>query len=177
MVQTRDDLGKPRIVQLVHRTGERQHGYLVPMTRDLHTGEVEDIVKAFAKALPELDFEVEINETKLIAITPGEIPLDVAKHAALCTAVTKQQHEPWVAARIEHGWRYGTKFDQRAKTRPLIRPWDQLPAQFQKPNLNPLHKLLKRVNDDGYDLVQPDDWKRHLPKLRKGSPGHSLELD
>ena len=97
VVQMRDDLGNPRIVQPVHRTGERQHGYLVPLTRDLHPGEVEVIVKAFAKALPELVFEVETNETKLIAITPGEIPLDVAKHAALCTAEAKQQHEAWVA--------------------------------------------------------------------------------
>jgi hypothetical protein len=134
VVQTQDDSG--RIAQLVHRARQHQHCYLIPITRDLHPGEVETIVRAFAKTMPEIDFEVETNETKLIAITPGEIPLNAAKHIAQRTAVAKQQHEAWVAARIEHDWRYGTKFDQQAKTHPLIRPWDQLPARFQKPNLH-----------------------------------------
>ena len=176
VVQTRDDHGNPRIVQLVHRTREHQHCYLVPLTRDLHPGEIETIVRAFAKAMPDMDFEVETNETKLITITPGEIPVDAAKHVALCMALAKQQHEAWMAARTEHGWRYGTKFDPRDKTHPLIRPWDQLPAKFQKPDLNPLQKLLKRMNDDGYDVLQADDWKKQLRKHRKGIPGWPLKL-
>jgi hypothetical protein len=169
VVQSRDDSGQPRIVQLVHRTREHQHCYLVPLTRDLHPGEIETIVRAFAKIMPELDFEIETNETHLITTAAGEISVDAAKHVALCTALAKQQHEAWVAARTEHGWRYGTKLDRRAKTHPLIRPWDQLPARFQKPDLNPLQKLLKRVNDDGYDVLEPDEWKKRVRKTRKGT--------
>ena len=51
ITQTQDDKGQPKSVQLVHRTREHQHCYLVPLTRDLHGGEIETIVREFANAM------------------------------------------------------------------------------------------------------------------------------
>jgi len=165
-VPTTDDKGRPRTVQLVHRKAGKQHCYLVPLTRDLRDAEVEPIVQRYAEMQPKLNFDVETNETKLVAKDYGEIPLDSAKHVALCMALAKQQHEDWMRERSDAGWRYGTKFDQRAKTHPLLRPWDQLPDRYRKPNVSLPQTLLNLLNSHGYAVLHREDLDRLLDRLR-----------
>ena len=166
VVPATDDSGRPTSVQLVHRKMGKKHGYLVPLTRDLRDSEVEPIVRRFATLEPDLDFEVETNETKLIARDCGEIPMDTAKHVALCMALAKQQHEEWVHERTDAGWRYGTKHDARAKTDPLIRPWDQLPDRFRKPNHKLPQTLLNLLNSHGYAVLHKEELDRLLDALK-----------
>lgn len=163
-----DDSGRPSSVQVVHRKSGKHHYYLVPLTRDLRDSEIEPIVQRFAK-LTDLDFEVETNETKLIAKDYGEIPLDTAKHVALCMALAKQQHEDWVRERTDAGWRYGTTFDKHAKTHPLLRPWDQLPDRFRKPNLKLPQTLLDLLNSHGYAVLHREELDRLLDMLKDDS--------
>src|SRR5262245_58247642 len=80
LMQASDDAGRPRGVQLVHRTRGTTHCYLVPIGRDLNAGEVDAIVLAFAEQTPDLDFDVETSAAILVANDPGAIPLDAAKH-------------------------------------------------------------------------------------------------
>ena len=166
VVQAVDD-GRVTSVQVVHRkTSDKQHSYLVPLTRDLRDDEVEPIVQRFAKIAPDLDFEVETNETKLIAKDYGEIPMDAAKHVALCMALAKQQHEDWLRDRSDAGWRYGTKHNGRDKTDPMIRPWDQLPDRFRKPNLKLPQTLLDLLNSHGYAVLHREELDRLLDLLK-----------
>ena len=160
-----DDSGRPSSVQVVHRKSGKHHYYLVPLTRDLRDAEVEPIVKRFAKVAGDLDFEVETNETKLIAKDCGEIPMDTAKHVALCMALAKHQHEDWMRERTDAGWRYGTTFDTRAKTHPLIRPWDQLPDRFRKPNMKLPQTLLDLLNSHGYAVMHREELDHLLAML------------
>lgn len=157
-----NDKGRPSSVQVVHRKTNNHHSYLVPLTRDLREDEIEPIVQHFAKVASDLDFEVETNETKLIAHDYGEIPLDSAKFTGLCMALAKQQHEDWLRDRADAGWRYGTKFDDREKTHPLIRPWDQLPDRFRKPNINLPQTLLNFLNSHGYAVLHQEDLENLL---------------
>lgn len=165
VVRAIDDTGRPTSVQMVHRKTAKQHCYLVPLTRDLRDAEVEPIIQRFAKLAPELDFEVETNETKLTAQDCGEIPMDTAKHIALCMALAKQQHEEWVRERTDAGWRYGTEYDKREKTHPLIRPWDQLPERFRKPNTALPQTLLSLLNSHGYAVLHREELDRLLNLL------------
>jgi RyR domain len=165
VVPTTDDEGRPRTVQLVHRKIDKQHCYLVPLTRDLREAEVEPIVRRFALLQPKLDFEVETNETKLVAKDYGEIPLDSAKHVALCMALAKQQHEDWMRERSDAGWRYGIRYNQQAKTHPLLQPWDQLPERHRKPNVNLPQLLLQLLNSHGYAVLHREDLDRLLDRL------------
>jgi hypothetical protein len=161
-VPTSDPHGRPTTVQLVHRRCDDRECYLVPVSRDLGVGEVDVIVEAFAAMQPDLDFEVETNDTKLIAQDYGEIPLDAAQHVALCLALAKHQHEDWVRERTDAGWRYGVVFDAQHKTHPLIRPWDQVPDRFKNPNMGLPQTLLTLLNSHGYSVLARDDLDRLL---------------
>lgn len=161
MVHTSDNDGNPATVRLIHRTTDEGHGYLVPLTRDLRASEIDKIVHAFAEVEPKLDWDIETNETRLVAQESGEIPLDAARHAAVCTAIAKQRHEDWVRERSDAGWRYGTKFDPDNKTDPLIRPWDQLPDRFRQPDMRAAQPILDLLNAHGY-VVIPQEELDHL---------------
>lgn len=161
-----NDDGRPASVQMVHRKTDDHHSYLIPLTRDLREEEVEPIVQRFAKAAPDLNFEVETNETKLISKEVGEIPMDAAKHHELCMALAKQQHEHWFHDQSEAGWRYGTKYNERQKTHPLMRPWDQLPERFRKPNHKLPQTLLDFLNSHGYAVLHREELDRLLDLLK-----------
>lgn len=40
----------------------------------------------------------------------------------------KEQHDAWVADKLENGWRFGVEKDPDAKTHPCLVDYDQLPA-------------------------------------------------
>lgn len=159
-----DDKKSPTTVQLVHRITDSRHCYLVPLARNLRAAEVDRIVQAFATEVPDLDFEVETNETKLMAQEHGGLALDAAQHLALCLALAKQQHEDWVRDRSDNGWRYGVKFSRSEKTDPLMRPWDQIPERFRKPDLNLPQTMLNLLSNHGYAVLPSKDLERLLRK-------------
>ena len=81
----------------------------------------------------------------------------MATHLALCTALAKQRHTDWVRERTDAGWRYGVTFDQTEKTAPLLRPWEQLPDQYRRPDLNLPQTLITGLNDQGYVVISRAD--------------------
>jgi hypothetical protein len=166
-VNTVNKKGKPKSVCLIHRTtDDDKHSYLVPLTRDLSEDEVAQIVKEFAEDKPKLDFDIETNDTKLLAKDHAGISLDAAKHVALCTALSKRKHEDWTRERADAGWRYGTKFDADEKTHPLLMPWDQLPDRYREPDMHWPQKLVSMLNDQGYAVIEKGELERLLAILR-----------
>lgn len=159
-ISVTDDDNTRHVVRLVHQTHPEGHSYVIPLTRDLRPSEIDAIVAQFADEQPELDFDVETNETRLRTRDHDEIPIDAAKHLALCLAMAKQKHEAWVRERTSAGWRYGIAFDPQDKTHPLLRPWDQLPKRYQAPDLNWPQQLLALLNDNGYIVIAREDLDR-----------------
>jgi RyR domain len=156
-VTVRDDGDIRHVVRLIHQTMAHTHAYLVPLTRDLRVSEVDNIVEQFAINQPALDFQVETHETRLRAKDDDAIPLDAAKHLALCIALAKQQHESWLRERSGCGWRYGITFDVEEKTHPLLRPWDQLPEHYKIPDLDWPQQLIGMLNANGYVVIARDE--------------------
>jgi hypothetical protein len=164
-VATLDDAGNQHDVHMIHRETDLGHEYLVPISRDLSVAEIDKIVEAFADLMPERDFDVETHESKLLAKDHSEIPLDAAKHVALCTALSKHRHEEWTRERTSAGWRYGTKYSAKHKTHPLLRPWDQLPERYRVPDLSWPQKLVSMLNDYGYAVLHKEELDRLLAML------------
>lgn len=159
-ITTKDDEGSSKTVSLVHQEGKR-HCYVIPLTRDLSNNEIDEIIQGFSGLETDLsDFDVETNETRLMADDKPPISMDAAKHLQLCTALAKHKHEEWVRERTDAGWRYGTKFDPDEKTHPLLRPWDQIPDRFRQPDMDWPQKLVHMLNDQGYAVISKDDLKR-----------------
>jgi hypothetical protein len=166
-ISVQDDDHTRHVVRLVHQTLEHAHAYLIPLTRDLRSSEIDEIVYQFAVEQPALDFDVETNQTRLRAKDDDAIPLDAAKHLALCVALAKQDHESWLHERTNAGWHYGLEFDVEAKTHPLIRPWDQLPERYKVPDLNWPQKLVSMLNDNGYVVLAREELETllHVPPI------------
>lgn len=159
------------VTRLIHQVrGDNRHAYVIPLTRNLHPSEVDQIVEIFAKAHPSLDFDVETNDTRLRAKDDGMLPIDSKQHLALCLAFAKQQHEDWLRERGDAGWRFGEAFDADAKTHPLLRPWDQLPDRYKQPDLDWPQKLVSLLNANGYVVLQRETLDRLM------SHGGSVEM-
>jgi len=165
-VQIVDPGGASRAVAMVHRESEDRHAYLIPLTRDLSDEETRVIVEAFATEHPDLDFDVETNETVLVPRDRQAIQLDADRHLALCMALAKQRHEDWVRERTDAGWRYGPTFSLRDRTHPLLRPWDQIPDRYRAPDLTWPQKLVDLLNDQGYAILSKEDLERLIGALR-----------
>lgn len=161
-----DDQSQRHGVRLIHQTlSNDSHAYLIPLCRDLVNSEIEQIVYAYASLEPNLDFDIDTNQTALSVAEEDSIPLDVASHLALCTALAKQRHTDWVRERTDAGWRYGMRFDQTEKTSPLLRPWEQLPDQFRRPDLNMPQTLISSLNDQGYVVISRADLDQLLGRV------------
>lgn len=161
-----DNKGRPTAVVLIHKVSDNTNSYMIPLSRDLNENEIEEIVERFAQTKPDLDFDIETNETKLTTKNNKGISLDAAKHLALCVALEKAKHENWVRERTNGGWRYGTEFNSDEKTHPLILPWDQLPDRFKQPDMDWPQKLVSMLNDNGYAIIPKEDLTNLLKLLR-----------
>jgi len=165
-IQTVDDKGQPRGVKIVRREYRKKQSYLVPLTRDLLPDETEEIVNAFANKHPEMDFDIETNQTRLTASQRHAISVDQTKYLELCTALAKHKHEDWIRERSDAGWRYGTNFSMVNKTNPLIMPWDQLPDRYRVPDMELPQKLVDVLGEYGYAVVSQDEIAKLLALLK-----------
>ncbi|RYD68677.1 MAG: hypothetical protein EOP83_00225, partial [Verrucomicrobiaceae bacterium] len=95
---------------------------------------------------------------------------DQDRYVSLCTAWAKRQHDQWVKDREANGWRYGTTLSMSEKTNPLLRPWDQLPEKYRKPDLDEPQALLDLLNDQGYAVVTKGELQAMLNLMRISNP-------
>jgi hypothetical protein len=170
-IPTTDDKGMPRTVCLVHRETSQKHLYLVPLTRDLSESEAAKIVAAFTQVAPDGEFEVETSASHLATQDAAEtdVVFDEDKYHTLCMAWAKRQHETWMKSRVDQGWRYGTELSMDHKTNPLLRPFDQLPDQYRKPNLEEPQALLDLLNDQGYAIITKEELASMLTLMRQAA--------
>lgn len=170
-IPTTDDRGLPQTVCLVHRETSAKHFYMIPLTRDLEDEETAAIVAAFSALGIDGDFEVEASASHLSAPEQPEtgVVIDENKYLELCMAWAKRQHELWMKDRIEQGWRYGTELSISSKTNPLLRPFEQLPDQYRKPNLDEPQALLDLLNDQGYAVITRDELASMLSLMRQSA--------
>ena len=168
-VQTTDEHGTLRSVSLVHREHKGSHEYMIPLTRDLIDREAEPMVKHFAGAHPEHDFEVEVSSSEAALVGKGQ-SIEVAdnKYTDLCIAWAKKQHEDWMRDRVDAGWRYGPTISLSNKTHPLIRQWHELPDQFKKIDIEQPQSLLDLLNDQGYAVIARTELDGMLKLLKGG---------
>lgn len=160
-VSATDNDNKPQSVAMIHRVSEDDaHSYLVPLARDLSDDEVTRIVEAFAADHPDIDFDVQTQAMRLTAREKNALTLDQEQHMMLCMAMAKQQHEDWMRERSDAGWRYGPSFSPAHKTHPLLRPWDQLPDRFRKPDMDWPQKLVSMLNGQGYAVIRKDELEK-----------------
>ena len=60
---------------------------------------------------------------------------DMSKHDfpnSSYLAYARQAHNQWIQAKMREGYRYGLNMSINEKTHPAMRPWDDLPKEYQR---------------------------------------------
>jgi len=110
---------------------------MVPLTRDLDGDEGEVIVTAFDMMGPkDVDWEIEASNLFDSNLDrPGfdfEFSASEEDKNEMRETVGKFVHSRWVENKITNGWRYGPMVDQKERTHPALRPWEQLPREHKR---------------------------------------------
>lgn len=160
--------GNPTNICMVHRTADKKHEYVISLTRDMTEGETEAVVNAWDAYYPQGDMDIEISAAQIERLdqkAPSvRVPND--EYLGLCVELAKKHHEDWMRDRTDQGWRYGTTVSLKNKTHPLLRPWDQLPAQYRKIDQDTPERVLALLNDQGYAVIKKEELDSLLRLIR-----------
>ena len=115
--------------------GGSMQSLAVPLSRDLDSSEGEVIVTAMEMMGPEIDWEIEASNLYQDDGVPGfdfEFQADPEELEEMKNTVGKFVHSRWVENKTTEGWRYGPLVDQKERTHPALRPWEQLPKEYRR---------------------------------------------
>jgi hypothetical protein len=82
-------------------------------------------------------------------IAPFELAADMIEHLA------EREHERWMTAMIDDGWRHGERSDT-LKTHPDLRPWDELDEDARDKDRNPIRQLPRILELTGFRIQSGD---------------------
>lgn len=163
-----DNDGEPQqVVMVAQELGDGRHGYCVPLARDLLDHEVAKIANAFAARETKLDFDVDTSKTDVVIPQRQTLPFQKEEMLALSSEIAKRRHEAWVRERTDAGWCYGVKVSGTAKTHPLIRPWEELPERFRRPDLAAPQEVMRAINGHGLTILDREAVEHFLARIVK----------
>lgn len=160
--------GVPSQTRMVRRSNGDSTELIIPLMRDLLPTELETISAAWKHKSPIGSFTITTNPTQSQklnqAVTGLEIPND--EYQMLCLQLAKVRHEGWMREKGAEGWRYGPVLSLKDKTHPLMRPWDDLPAQYKDVDSKNPEQFLNFLNNQGYAVVKQSELGALLKILR-----------
>lgn len=148
--------------------GTRVTELIVPITRDLLPDELAKIARAWQEAGESGSYQISTNPTQDQKLNQmiGDMSLSNDEYQALCLQLAKAQHEGWMRDKAAEGWSYGLTVSLSNKTHPLMRPWDDLPAQYRDINTNNPANMLNMLNNQGYAVVRQQELGSLMKILR-----------
>jgi hypothetical protein len=160
--------GAPSQTRMVRRSKGESTELIIPLMRDLLPTELEAISDAWRRVSPIGSFTITTNPTqsqKLNQAVSGlELPND--EYQMLCLQLAKVRHEGWIREKSSDGWGYGPVLSLKNKTHPLMRPWDDLPAQYRDIDSKSPEQFLSFLNNQGYAVVKQTELGALLKVLR-----------
>ena len=123
-----DDFGAAKQVHLRSYNMDDDYIYEVPLVRNLEEVEAEEIIKMWAKFYEEGDFVIETS-------TPYKDDNEVADDSddpTTCCEKAKLKHNKWMRNKVKEGFRFGLTYSEKEKTHPMLRPCEDLPAQYKQ---------------------------------------------
>lgn len=74
----------------------------------------------------------------------------------LTEEIAKQVHEIWALGRVNEGWSYGEKRDDKLKTTPCLVPYDELPDAEKQYDRNTALGTIKLILALGYQVKKDE---------------------
>lgn len=128
--------------------------YRVPLTRDLAVTEVQQVAIAWNNAYPQGDFEIDYSSVGTAQVKHKEISEIGLKEVALEAA--RLSHSTWLHDMSNRGWRYGQQFNQKNKTNPMLKSWDELASKYKLQELDRFLKLMEVLDRMNLRLARKD---------------------
>lgn len=131
VVATEDNTGS-----IVIGVQGEQYLYIVSLVRHLTANEANKIVEGYMR-ITDHDFEIESSNVYRADADlghPFEMDIQIAQEArnVLADAYKRQAHNEWIKEMTDKGYRYGLNMSARERTHPAMRPWDDLPKEYQR---------------------------------------------
>ena len=163
-VQTTNPDGDPDVIFMVHKeTNGGTHFYEIPLARDLTPAEQDAIDDAYEG--PEGIIESSSEEVQSARQGPADaVVMEEDHYNSLCETLAKHQHQRWYEDRAKSGWSFGLKVDETSKQHPMMRPWEQLPSQYQKVDYELPHLFMNMLAEQGFVVVSRNDLNKWLKK-------------
>ena len=85
----------------------------------------------------------------------GHTPLNMAQTVGPETILklAKMEHGRWNVERLSHGWRYAREKDVARRRSPYLIPWDEVPADIQRCDIDAIVNLPTRMRESGLEVV------------------------
>lgn len=141
---------------------------IIPLMRDLLPTELQSIADAWRAVSPPGAFTISTNPTQAEKLNQAVVGLEMPndEYQSLCLQLAKLRHEGWMREKADAGWRYGLSLSVSAKTHPLMRPWDDLPAQYKDVDSKNPEQFLNFLSTQGYSVVRQEELKALATILR-----------
>jgi hypothetical protein len=167
-IESIDLKGEPVSTRMVRRSSKDKVEFIIPLLRDLLPREVEVISDAWMRVAPPGNFTISINPTQDQKLNQAVADLDLKQdeYQALCIQLAKVQHAGWMREKANDGWSYGPVLSLKNKTHPLMRNWDDLPAQYRDVNTKSPENFLNFINNQGFAVVKQSELGALLKVLR-----------
>ncbi len=123
-----DEFGGSKQISLRNYKMDDDYIYEIPLVRNLEEKEAEEIIKMWVKFYDVGDFIIETS-------TPykeDETVADDSDDLITCCEKAKLKHNKWMRNKVKEGYRYGLTYSEKDMTHPMLRPWEQLPAQYRQ---------------------------------------------
>ena len=146
--------GKP--VQMVKFKDNDGVRYSIPLLRDATSDEITAIINDFTHAC-DSEFKVSATTSDHGIEIKTDIEVDHEPLLNLCTKWAKAKHDDWRKNKEDSGWRYGPTVSKTNRTHPLLRAWEEIPAEYRKVDTSAAQELLDLLKDSGYVLIRSDD--------------------
>ncbi len=79
----------------------------------------------------------------------------------LAEQLAKNVHEVWSLARMEQGWTYGEKRDDKLRKHPCLIPYEELPESEKLYDRNTSLETLRLIMKLGYRIMKDDEHILH----------------
>lgn len=83
----------------------------------------------------------------------------------LCDMMARNSHEVWAKAKLEGGWTYGPKRDDKRKWHPQLVPYAYVPEENKTNDIDTARQMIKVITAVGFDIIH----KSGSPTRRAGS--------
>ena len=129
--------------------------YVIPLTRDLTIDEAGLIAVKFHKQSHLDNWEVDWSQTAQTAMIKGK-QQDII-YEAIAEQVAKQIHTTWINKRVNEGWNYGIKYNNKMRQDPSLLPWQQLNEIQKNDAISRVLLVFETMKKLGLNIIPNND--------------------